>query len=106
MKLSISKVLDIANGVTNPQQGAELALGFLDKRNPEAANTIRTMIQAGKNPQEALKDFAAKGQIRKQDLGLIKKVYGMMKRAGFKKYEVPDSFWEEVESSFNTSTWF
>ncbi|MEG0109515.1 MAG: hypothetical protein RR234_03690 [Christensenella sp.] len=103
MKFDLQKAVSIANSVSNPKEAIGMGLNMLSKKNPEMAKTLAAMIKAGDNPATAIQQFAAEGKISQKDFGQIKTIYGMAKKAGFKKFDVPASVWAKAEQALSAA---
>lgn len=100
-KVSIDKLIKVANGLTNPKQAIDVLLSAMDKKNPGAANTIRKMMRSGKNPAEALKESAAQGTINLEQLKELKATYKIARNMGL-KMNVPNNVWNEAEAAIRS----
>lgn len=104
MKFNLSKVISVANAVSNPKEAIGLSLNMLAKKNPEMAKTLSNMIKSGNDPVKALQKFASEGKISSEDLAKIKGIYGMAKKAGFKKFDIPASVWNQAEQALKSNS--
>lgn len=103
MKFDLNKVIGIANSISNPKQGIGMALNLLAKKSPETASMISGMIKSGENPVQAIQKFAMDGKFSAKELGQVKAIYGMAKKAGFKKFNVPESVWKQAEQAVSVT---
>jgi hypothetical protein len=71
--------------------------------NPKVAKTIYDMVLSNKNPKEALTTFAKNGDIKQDDLQLIKSIYGFAKKMGL-KVNVSDDVWQGAENAFKSTS--
>lgn len=112
MKFNLSKAISVANALSSPKEAIGLGLNMLAKKNPEMAQTISRMIQSGEDPVKAIQKFSADGKFSQKELDQMKGIYNMAKKAGFKKFNVPPSVWEQAEQAIKaaptseTSDWF
>lgn len=72
---TIAKFVKIANSVSNPRQGLNMMLEEASKRNPELANTIKQAINAGKRPEEFLKEQVQSGRVTIENFNDVKSAY-------------------------------
>lgn len=113
MQISLSKILQIVNGVQNPKQAVGMALTALERKDPQTAQSIRSMISAGKDPSQAIMEFAKQGKIQKSDLPVIKNLAQSLKNKGFSKFDISDDVFVKAEQAFDkaaaqpkTNGWF
>lgn len=102
MPINLSTILNVASTIFSPKQALSKALSILAGKNPNAANMIQGMIKSGKNPADAMREFAQQGQIDANQLGQIKDIYKKLKLMGFKNFSVPDNVWQEAEQALNS----
>lgn len=103
MKFNISKLIKIANSVVNPKQGAQMLLQEMAKKSPDKANAISAMMSNGKNPTEAIQEFASKGDVTIDQLNQLKSMYGMARKFGL-KHNVPESVWKDAEKAIKNKS--
>lgn len=112
MKFDLSKAISVANAISSPKEAIGMGLNMLSKKNPEMAQTISHMIKSGEDPVKAIQKFAAEGKFSQKELDQMKGIYNMARKAGFKKFNVPASVWEQAERAVksaptsSTSDWF
>lgn len=94
MSFNINKVLNLLNGITNPKQAINM---MLDKMPQDKANMLRSMMNSGKSPKDAILESARTGQINLEQLNQAKTMYQTVRKFGFRKFSVPDSIWNEAE---------
>ncbi len=95
MSFNINKVLNLLNGITNPKQAINM---MLDKMPQDKANMLRSMMNSGKSPKDAILESARSGQINLDQLNQAKTMYQTVRKLGFRKFNVPDSIWSEAEN--------
>lgn len=100
-KLNIKKLLNIANSVSNPKQGITMLLDEMAKKNPEKAKQLKFMISSGKNPEQAIMEFAQKGEINLDQLRELKQGYSLASKFGL-KHKVPQTVWDKAEKAIKS----
>lgn len=100
---SISKIVSMANAVSNPKQAINMLLDKLSKNNPQMANTIRQAINSGKNPKQFIMEQAKSGNITLDNLNQLKQYYGLAQKIGLAK-KVPANVWQEAENAIRNGT--
>lgn len=95
--INLNKIANIINAISNPQQAISYALQTLNKKNPQQAQMINTMINSGKNPSDAIYEAARNGTINESQLSQLQSMYKSLKGLGV-KISIPDNTWNEVKS--------
>lgn len=98
---NLSKIVKIANSISNPKQGINTLLDEMGKKNPQQANMLRNMINSGKSPQAAIKQFASSGDVTLEQLNDLKQGYAILGKLGL-KHKVPASVWKEAEDAIKS----
>lgn len=75
-----------------------MLLTEMSKKNPEKANQLKLMISSGKNPEQAIMEFAQKGEISMEQLNELKQGYSLASKLGLKQ-KVPKSVWDKAEQA-------
>lgn len=104
MKFDLMKAISMANSLKNPKEAIGMALNMLAKKNPQMAGTISKMIKSGDDPVKAIEKFSKEGSIKSDDLKKMKSIYGMAKKAGFKKFDVPKETWDKAEKALSATS--
>lgn len=60
---------------------------------------LSTMIKRGDDPAKAIQQFAAEGKISTQQLDELQQIYGMARKMGLRKFNVPDSVWDQARQA-------
>lgn len=102
-KFNLSKIVKVANSLANPKQGIDTLLMELSKKDPQRATLLRTMINSGKSPQDAIKEFASRGDVTVGQLNDLKQGYSLLNKLGL-KHKVPASVWKEAEAAILSGT--
>lgn len=100
---NLSKLVKIANSLSNPSQGINMLLDEMSKKNPQQAKMLRTMITSGKSPQDAIKQFASSGDVTLEQLNDLKQGYAILGKLGL-KHKVPASVWKEAEDAIKSGS--
>lgn len=95
---TIAKFVKIANSVSNPRQGLNMMLEEASKRNPELANTIKQAINAGKRPEEFLKEQVQSGRVTIENFNDVKSAYRTAQKLGF-AHKIDNKVWDELEQA-------
>lgn len=98
---NMKNIVKVANSLSNPKQAINTLLGEMGKKNPQQANMLRTMINSGKSPQDAIRDFASKGDVTLEQLNDLKRGYAILNKLGL-KHKVPQSVWKEAEDAIKS----
>jgi PFU (PLAA family ubiquitin binding). len=100
---AINQFVKIANGIKNPKQGIKVALDAMEKKNPQMAKELRTVVNSGKDYRAFFKEKVADGTINKENFDSFKNAYRMAQKFGLST-KVPQSYWNELESILNNNT--
>lgn len=102
-RFNLSKIVKVANSLANPKQGIDTLLTELGKKDPQHATLLRTMINSGKSPQDAIKEFASRGDVTVDQLNDLKQGYSLLNKLGL-KHKVPASVWKEAEAAIRSGS--
>ena len=95
MGFNIKSVLNLLNGISSPNQAIDM---MLSKLPPQTANMLRSMMGNGVDPKQAIINSARNGQISLEQLNQAIQLYSTVRKFGFRKFNVPDSVWNEAEN--------
>lgn len=97
-KLNLGKFVKIANGVSNPKKAIPMLLDAMDKKDPQRARMLRSMMSSNKSATQALRESASRGEITMEQLSDLKRGYSILSKLGL-KHKIPESVWKEAESA-------
>ncbi len=60
---------------------------------------LSEMIKRGDDPAKALQQFANEGKINAKQLDELQQIYGMARKMGLRKFNIPDSVWAEARNA-------